>query len=113
VTFTIGTTAASAQLIHPRAINGKGWLGAGGGAVLAFLVFFGVPARRRSWRALLGVLVILVAVGSISACGGGSINSGGGGSTGTPQGSYTFSVTATGNPAVTPAPTTAFSITVN
>jgi subtilase family serine protease len=113
VTFTIGTTAASARLIYPRTVNGKGWLGAGGGAVLAFLVFFGVPARRRSWRALLGVLVILVAVGSISACGGGSINSGGGGSTGTPQGSYTFSVTATGNPAVTPAPTTAFSITVN
>jgi len=88
-------------------------MGAGGGAALAFLVFLGVPARRRSWRALLGILVILVAVGSLSACGGGSINSGGSGSTATTAGTYTFTVTGTGNDPANTAESVTFSVTVN
>jgi hypothetical protein len=108
-TFTVYTTAASSELVWPKLGNGKGWAGAGGGAVLAFLVWLGIPARRRSWRSMLGVLMVMAALGSLAGCGGGS----GGGNSGTTAGSYTFTVTGTGTPAVTPAPTTTFTVTVN
>jgi hypothetical protein len=92
-----------------------GWAGAEGGAVLALLVFFGIPARRRGWRAMLGAFILLATLGSLAACGGGSSggNHGGGGNPGTTAGAYTFTVTGTGTPAVTPAVTTTFTVTVN
>ena len=102
---TVATKASSttASLAIP-AIRGKGTGWAGGGAVLALLVFLGIPARRRSWRAMLGVLVLMLALGSLAACGGsgGGGGGGGGGTTdpGTASGLYTFTVTGTGNPAV-------------
>ncbi len=110
--LTIAQTTG--QLTWPK-MGGKGgaWTGAGGGAVLALLVFFGIPARRRSWRAMLGMLVAMAALGSLGACGGG----GGGGpkitDPGTAAGTYTFTVTGTGTPAVSPAPTTTFTVVVN
>jgi hypothetical protein len=115
-TITVYTTAATGDLLYPKlpgkgSGNGNEWTGAGGGAVLAFLLFLGIPARRRNWRSMLVVLVLMAALGSLAACGGG-----GGGSTGTPgttAGVYTFTVTGTGNPIVTPAPTTTFTVTVN
>jgi len=112
-TFTIETEAAVAQMDYPKpAGKGSGWAGAGGGAVLAFLVFLGIPARRRSWRSMLGILVLMVALGGLSGCGGG------GGTTttgdpGTATGTYTFQITGTGSPAVTPVPFTSFTVTVN
>jgi hypothetical protein len=115
-TIALSTTAAtSAALASPKLPGkGRGWAGAGGGAVLAFLLFLGIPARRRSSRSMLGVLVVMAALGSMTACGGGG--SGGGGSTGTPgttAGTYIFTVTGTGTPSVTPAPTTTFTLTVS
>jgi hypothetical protein len=67
-----------------------------GSAVLACLLFFSIPARRRSWRAALGMLVLLIALaGGVCACGGG-----GGGSTQQqqtlPPPSGNFIVTVTG-----------------
>ena len=113
-TFTVYTTAASSSaLTWPKLGNGKGWAGAGGGAVLAFLVFLGIPARRRSWRSMLGVLVVMAALGSLASCGGGGGGGGGQSNPGTTAGNYTFTVTGTGNPAVTPAPTSTFTVTVN
>jgi hypothetical protein len=114
-TFTVGTTAASASLVWPQLGPGRGWDGAGSGAILALLVFLGIPAKRRSWRSLIGMLVLIVALGSVAACGGGG---GGGGSTGpsnpgTTAGTYTFTVTGTGSPSITPIPTTTFTLTVN
>ena len=114
-TVTVGTTAASASLAWPQLGPGRGWDGAGSGAILALLVFLGIPARRRSWRSLIGMLVLMVALGSVAACGGGG---GGGGSTGpsnpgTTAGTYTFTVTGTGSPSITPIPTTTFTLTVN
>ncbi len=110
-TASIQTTAASAELIRP----GKNWLGAGGGMVLALLVFFGIPARRRSWLAMLGIMAVFAVVGSLSACGGGGGGGGGGGTSnpGTTSGSYTFTVSGTSNPSVSPAPTVTFTVTVN
>jgi hypothetical protein len=92
-----------------------GWAGAGGGAVLALLAFFGIPARRRSWRSMLGMLALFAVLGSLAACGGGggSSSGGGGGSSGTTAGTYTFTVTGTGSPAVSPAPTATITLTVN
>jgi subtilase family serine protease len=97
-TLTIGTAAAVADLIYPKVGKGNGWLGAGSGALLALLVFFGIPARRRSWRAMLGILIAMAALGVMSSCGGGS-SGGGGGTTpsnpGTTAGTYTVTVTGT------------------
>jgi trimeric autotransporter adhesin len=93
--------------------------GLAGVAALALLVLFGIPARRRSWRQILGLFVLLVALGAVSSCGGGGSSggggsgSGGGGNLGTASGTYTFTVTGTGNPAVSPAPTATFTLTVN
>lgn len=117
-TVSITTTAASAQMRKP-AIGG--WM-AGGGTALALLVFFGIPAQRRRWRNLLGIVALLIAFGGFSACGGGGGGGGGnggggsgGGSSnpGTAAGSYTFTVTGTGNPSVSPAPTATINLTIN
>jgi hypothetical protein len=113
-TVTVNTTAATSELVYPKVPGkGNGWLGAGGGAVLAFLVFLGIPARRRSWRAMLGMVILLATLGGLSACSGGSIGSVGNGTSGTTPDTYTFTVTGTGTPAVTPKPTITFTVTVN
>jgi hypothetical protein len=111
-TISISSTAVTGELVYPKmGGRGRGWAGAGGGAVLALLLFFGIPARRRSWRTMVGMLVLMVTLGSLAGCGGG------GGSTTTPTGTtpdtYTFTVTGTGSPAVSPVPTTTFAVTVN
>ena len=109
---TVSTTAATASMKRPRI---GAWAEAEGGAVLALFFFFGIPARRRAWRAMLGAFILLATLGSLAACGGGGSSGGGGGNKnpGTTSGAYTFTVTGTGNPAVTPAVTTTFTVTVN
>jgi Big-like domain-containing protein/chitobiase/beta-hexosaminidase-like protein len=95
-TLTISTTTASspcsATVLRPKGIP---WY-TSGGATLACLLLLGIPARRRSWRTMLGMLVLLAAVaGGMTACGGG------GGTTvcgtaaelGTTPGAYTITVT--------------------
>lgn len=110
-TVSVSTTASTATLDR-RGV--PGWLGAGGGTALALLVFFGIPARRRSWRNLLGLLVLITALGSLSACGGGGgSNGGGGGNPGTTAGTYTFQVTGTGSPAGGGPYNATFTVTVN
>jgi hypothetical protein len=114
ITATVTTTAASAELVYPKLGNGKGWLGAGSGALLALLVFFGVPARRRSWRAILGMVFLLAALASLSACGGGGASGGGSsGIPGTTSGAYTFTLTGTGTDILKTTATTTFIVTVN
>ncbi len=39
-----------------------------GGATLACCLFFGIPARRRGWKAILSLLMILVSLGAVSGC---------------------------------------------
>jgi subtilase family serine protease len=117
-TATVTTTAAVANLVYPKIGNGKGWLGAGSGAVLAVLVFFGIPARRRSWRSMLGILVAMIALGALSGCGGSSGGGGGGGgggttNPGTTAGTYTFTVTSSSTNPVTSAPGGTFTVSVN
>jgi uncharacterized repeat protein (TIGR03803 family) len=114
-TVSVGTTAPTTAMLQPGQGRGKGWPGAGGGAILALLLFLGIPARRRSWRSLIGMLVLMVALGSTAACGGSGGGGGGGGTPipGTSAGTYTFTVTGTGSPSITPVPTTTFTLTVN
>ena len=115
-TATVTTTAATTSQLIPQRPRGSGykWLGAGGGSLLALVVFLGIPARRRSWRSLLGAVVVMALLGGLSGCGDFWEAPGGNSTkTGTTAGNYTFTVTGTGNPAVTAAPTTTFTVTVN
>ena len=113
-TVTVNTTAASSsELVYPG-VHGKGGglLGAGGGALLACLVFLGIPARRRSWRTLVGFLVVMAVLGGLTACGGG------GGSTittnnGTTAGTYTVTVSAVGNDPGKTSTSGTFTMSVN
>jgi hypothetical protein len=123
--ISFSTTAASSAVVPGRiASSGRGkpgsgrseWTKAAAATLLAFVVFLGIPARRPAWRAVVGMLVLIAALGALSACGSANSGSGGGGggdSTGTTAGTYTFTVTATGTPAVSPAPTATIALTVN
>jgi len=115
VTFTIGTTAATTAALDRTKMPGSGLFGAGGGAVLALLVFFGIPARRRSWRSMVGMVIAMIAIGFMAGCGSSSSNrsSGGKSDPGTTAGTYTYTVTSTPNPSVSPAVSTTFTVTVN
>jgi len=96
VSTTAATTCSSA-LVHPK-LPGAPWYAAGG-AALACLLLFGIPARRRSWRTMLGMLALLAALsGGVLACGGGGGGGGGNNCTpnsGTTAGTYTITVTGT------------------
>jgi subtilase family serine protease len=120
LTFTVSTTAAgsSAELVYPSYYEhvGRhgGWAGAGGGAALALLLFVGIPARRRSWRSLVGMLVLMAPLGGLAGCGGSG--SGGGTSNSTPgtsAGTYTFTLSGTGSPTTSSAVTATFTVVVN
>jgi subtilase family serine protease len=117
-TVTVSTTGpstlarpAKSALAQRGTGSLQGWLGAGGTA-LACMLLLGVPARRRDWKSLLGVLVFMVGLGTLAGCGGGS---GGGTVTqpipGTTAGSYTVTVTGTDSKGSTQ--TTTFTVTVN
>ncbi len=114
-TATVSTTAATTAALKRLAFPGLAVTGSG--AILALMVFFGIPARRRSWRAMLGMLVLLLALGSVAACGGGGgSSSGGGGGTsdpGTASGKYVFTVNSTGGDPAKTTGTTTFTVTVN
>lgn len=60
--------------------HGDRWrvLAGGGGATLAFVLLLSIPARRRAWRNMLGMLVLVCIAGFTLGCGGGSSGSGGG-----------------------------------
>ena len=91
-TLTVTTTAAtSASLITPKSLGSR-WYTAS--ATLACLILFGIPARRRRWRTMLGMLAFLVLlIGGVASCGGKS--SGNTGNPGTTTGNYTITVTGT------------------
>jgi trimeric autotransporter adhesin len=104
-TLNLATTAATSG-----ALGYPGWVAGGGGAILACVLFFGIPARRRGWRAMLGLLVFVFVIGGIG-CGGSSSSSGSGGTT---AGTYTITVTATPPAGSTAAVKTAtVTLTVN
>lgn len=86
VTMTVNTstTAAALHVLH----RGR-WIGSAGGAVLAGLLFFFLPTRRRNLFAMLALLIVAVVAGA-SGCGGSAqppaVNG---------TGAFTFTVTGT------------------
>jgi hypothetical protein len=108
-TLTVATTApTTASLVRPK-LRETPWYAAGG-ATLACLIFFGIPAHRRRWRSMLGTFMLLafLAVGFVS-CGGGNSSSNNS-IPGTTAGNYTVTVTGTSG-SITQ--TTTVSVTVN
>ncbi len=111
--LTVNTTAATSGALDPPL---KRFFLAGGGGVLALVLLFGIPARRRAWRALLSVLALVVVAGAIGCGGGGSGGGGGGGAgggglnSGTTAGNYV--VTVTGADAATGTITSSVAVTV-
>ena len=94
-TLTVLTTPArTTAQAHPLGAPFR-WLG-GGGATLAAVLLFGIPARRRRrWTPLFALLLGTFVFGTLG-CGGGGTNGGGGGGQlipGTTAGNYTFTVT--------------------
>ena len=106
-TLTVNTTAASAALTRPL----EQFL-LGGGATLAMLLFFGIPARRRAWRTLLSIVAVLF-IGGAVGCGGGGGSGSGTKTGGTTPGAYTVTVTGTDAATGKITGTTAVSVTVN
>jgi hypothetical protein len=108
-TLTIATTApnncGNAAYETPRGVF---WY-TGGGAAPAFVLLFGVPARRRRWRLALVMLALLVTLmcGWL-ACGGGgsSVRNCGPINPGTPAGTYTITVTGTSGAITATGPVT-------
>jgi subtilase family serine protease len=108
---TLSSTAASSQS-SKRVAMGRPWTGLG--ATLAILLF-AVPRRSRLYRAVFGLVLVGFLAAALVACGGGS--SGGTGNNtqsnpGTTAGSYTVTVTGTGNDSAKTTTSTTFALTV-
>jgi hypothetical protein len=65
----------------------------GGGAVMAGVFLFGIPAVCRRWNVVLALIMVAFLMAAMGCSG--SKSSGGGGGGGTPAGNYTVTVTAT------------------
>lgn len=95
-TLTVYTTAATSGALN---LPLQKFFAAGGGAVLALVLFVGIPARRKAWRTVFSVVALVVLVGAVGCGGGGGGGggggSGGGGTPGTTPGAYTVTVTGT------------------
>jgi hypothetical protein len=95
-TLTVSTTvpfsSCSAANVGPKRFP---WF-AGGSTILACVLLFGIPARRRRSRAILGMLVLFLAIiNSVAACGGSGVTCNNVLIGGTTVGTYTITVTGT------------------
>jgi hypothetical protein len=88
------------------------WGISGGAAAMACVLFLAIPARRRSWRALLALIVFAIIVSGATACGGGG-NSGGGGGGGGGGGTATITAKYVGDTNYSASTSTAITITVS
>ena len=93
-TLTFFTVAPSSTAASATAGSVPPW-SAVGGVTFACIFLVGIPARRRRWHSILGLLVLLVAVpGGVISCGGDG-GGGGGGNLGTVPGAYAITVSGT------------------
>jgi hypothetical protein len=87
--LTITSTAGELVQNHPTPF---GWL-AGGSTAFAFVLFIGLPRRRRNWTA--GLLILLLGVVSLGIVGCSSTPTYSSPVTGTSVGAYTVTITGT------------------
>jgi Pro-kumamolisin, activation domain len=111
-TLTIATTApTSGCSAESEPQDRLPWYS--GGAALACLLLFGLPAKRRKWRAFFGLVALCIALGTgISACGGNKTGTAcpNISTSGTTAGTYTITVTGTSGSATSTGTVT---LTVN
>jgi hypothetical protein len=107
--LTITTTAGTSALNKPVRFGVAG----GAGAVLAAILIFGLPTRRR-WIPF-ALVLLAISAAWMTGCGGSSSSGGGGGggSTGTSAGAYTATVTGTDAATGTITSKTTVAVTVN
>jgi hypothetical protein len=112
-TLTITTTApTSGCSAENQPQPGLPWYS--GGAALACLLLFGLPAKRRKWHAFLGLVTLCFALATgLAACGGGSSTKActNVATAGTSTGPY--AITITGTPQSGAAQMGTVSLTVN
>ena len=115
-TVTIATTAPSTSALI---LKRDGWTGLIGGGILALLILPWGSGRIRKGKTLLQMLVLIIVLRGLGGCGGGGGSSSSGGSgtqptnPGTTAGSYTITVTGTGNDAAHTTASATFTLTVN
>lgn len=121
VTFTSGTTSGTATIMVDTTAPSisKSRPNKGGRAidstVLALVLAFGIPARRRIWQSIAVVLIGLTIFSGLTACGGQREDNSSPPTknAGTSAGVYTFKIIGTGNDSANTTNTTSFTLTVN
>ncbi len=106
--LTVTTTAASTSWLRP--LRSDGWTRGGGGAILAVLVLWGIPRRRRRWLSM-PIAVLLFGACATIGCSGvstHSIHS----IAATTAGTYIFTVTGQDSATSTITTSTTVNITV-
>ncbi len=105
VTLTAGGSATTVLTVATKAASNTAsldpfatdiWKLGGGGTVVAFVLLFGIPSRRRRWIAMI-VLCGTVFTAGVVACGGGGSSQSSSPPTvpATTAGNYTFTITGT------------------
>jgi subtilase family serine protease len=91
-TNLIVTTTSANTAANDTRSSGSPWY-ASGGAALACLLLFGIPARRRAWQRYLGMVVLLVAlVSGAAGCSSSFTTNGTSAGSGTTPGIYLINV---------------------
>jgi N-acetylneuraminic acid mutarotase len=112
VTVSVTTTGASSSAtVWPKLPGPKEWSGLGTVAVLFLVTCLGIPGRRRKSMSALGAVLLFTVIGISVGCGGSSTN--GTTNSGTTPGTYTLTVTGTGNDASATKATATFNLIVN
>jgi N-acetylneuraminic acid mutarotase len=88
-TLTVNTTASASAINRGRRFFRPR---VSGTALACIIMLVGVPARRRRWWEILGMIVLLFSVVGLG-CGGSGNSGGGGGNSGTTPGAYVITVT--------------------
>jgi hypothetical protein len=101
VALTVYTTAAAATATptagHFAKVDKplKRIFTLGGSVAMSALLLFGIPARRRRWKALLSLLLFASIAGAVIGCGGATNAAKTPANPGTTLGAYTVTVTGT------------------
>jgi uncharacterized protein YceK len=80
---------------------------------LAGVLLIGIPGRRSKRHSILGSLILIAALGTLSGCGGGKSSTISKPIPGTTAGTYTYTVSGTGSDSAATKANTTLTVTVN